>query len=152
MVSLNQATLSLRLGFFFIFWCAHTYRLMRFCECTCFHVHHDVHTHACYSCIVPMGLLPWEIQVAFPGESQLPQSRTTQPTVHTGCLSVSIIHQTLTWTAGSLTCTRMFMHAIAHGDVRIHVRESALKVDSGRKIPFHTWESNLCQRRGGTVL
>ena len=28
-----------------------------------------------YNCIVPMGFLAWEIQVAFPGESQLRQSR-----------------------------------------------------------------------------
>ena len=36
----------------------------------------------------------------FPGESQL-----SQPPVHAGCFSVSIIHRTLTWTTGSLTCT-----------------------------------------------
>ena len=32
-----------------------------------------------------MGFLPWEIRVAFPGESQLRQSRATHPTVHAGC-------------------------------------------------------------------
>ena len=32
------------------------------------------------------------------------------------------------------------------------VRESALKVDSGRKIPCRTMESNLRQRRAGPVL
>ena len=30
----------------------------------------------------------------------------------------SVIHRTLTWTIGSLTCARVLMHAIAHGDVR----------------------------------
>ena len=80
-----------------------------------------------------MGFLPWEIWVAFSGESQRRQSRTTQPTVHTGCFSVSISHHTLTWTTGSLTCAHMLMHAIAHRNVRTHVRESALKVDSWRK-------------------
>ena len=84
-------------------------------------------------CIVPMGFLPWEIWVAFSGESQRRQSRTTQPTVHTGCFSVSISHHTLTWTTGSLTCAHMLMHAIAHRNVRTRVRESALKVDSWRK-------------------
>ena len=79
-----------------------------------------------YSCIVPVGFLPWEIWVAFPGESQLRQSHATQPTVHAGCFSVSIIHRILTWTTGSLTCTQMLMHAIAHGGVRTHVKESAL--------------------------
>ena len=32
------------------------------------------------------------------------------------------------------------------------VRESALKVDSGREIPCHTKESNLRQRRAGLML
>ena len=30
-------------------------------------------------------------------------------------VSVSIVHRTLTWTTGSLTCAQMLMHAIAHG-------------------------------------
>ena len=33
-----------------------------------------------------MGFLPWEIRVAFPGESQLQQSHATQPVVHAGFL------------------------------------------------------------------
>ena len=45
-----------------------------------------------YNCIVPMEFLPWDIRVAFPMESQLRQSRETQPTMHTGCFGVSIIH------------------------------------------------------------
>ena len=71
--------------------------LCLFCCCCCF----------LNNCIVPMGFLPWEIQVAFPGESQLRQSRATQSRVHAGCYSVSIIHQTLTWTSGSLPCAQM---------------------------------------------
>ena len=63
--------------------------------------------YAFYNCIVPVGFLPREIRVAFPGESQLRQSRAAQPTVHSGCFSVSIFHRTLTWTTGSLTCTQM---------------------------------------------
>ena len=46
------------------------------------------------------------------------KSRTTHPTVHAECFSVSMIYQTLTWTTGSLTCAQTLMHAIAHGDVR----------------------------------
>ena len=87
-----------------------------------------------------------KIGLLFIGESQLRQSRANQPTVRAGHFSVSIIHRTLTWTTGSLTC------AIAHGSVRTPARESALKVDSGRKIPCHTGESNLCQRHGGPML
>ena len=55
-----------------------------------------------------MRFLPWEIRVAFPRQSQLRQSRAVQPTVHAGCFSVSIIHRTLTWTMGSLTCLMLF--------------------------------------------
>ena len=97
-----------------------------------------------------MGFLPWEIWVAFPGESQLQQSRTTQPRVHAGCFKCSILHQTLTWTTG--TCTQLLMHVIAHMGVQTHVRESALKVDSGRKISCRTGESNLCQRCDSLTL
>ena len=68
-----------------------------------------------YKCIVPTGLLPWEIRVAFHEESQLRQSRATQPRVDAGCFSVSIIRRTLTWTTGSLMCPQMLTHAVAHG-------------------------------------
>ena len=57
-----------------------------------------------FTTIVQIGFLPWEIRVAFPEESQLRQSRAIHPAVHVGCSSVSIIHRTLTWTTGSLTC------------------------------------------------
>ena len=60
-----------------------------------------------FNCNIPMGFLPWEIQVAFPWESQHQQSHTIQPTVHAGCFSATIIHQNLTWTTGFLMCTQM---------------------------------------------
>ena len=69
-----------------------------------------------------------------------------------GVFSVSIIHRTLTRTTGSLTCAQMLMHAITHEGVRTHVRESAPKVDSRRKIPCRTGESNLRQQRDGPIL
>ena len=71
-----------------------------------------------YNCIDPLKFIPWEIRVAFPGESLLRQSRATQSTMHAGCFGVSIIHRTLTWTTGSLTCAQILMHAIAHGGIR----------------------------------
>ena len=37
--------------------------------------------------------------------------------------------------SGLFTCAQMLMHAIAHGGRTNTVRESALKVDSGRQIP-----------------
>ena len=63
--------------------------------------------------------------------------RATQPMVHAGCFSVSIIHQTLTWTTGFLTCTQMLMHAIAHGGVWTPY-EPALKADC-EKNPLPHW-------------
>ena len=116
------------------------------------HGHINYITFTLYNCIVQMEFLPREIRVAFRGESQLRQSRATQPTMHAGCSGVSIIHRTLTWTTGSFTCSQMLMYAIAHEGCTDTVRESALKVDSGRKIPCHTGESNLRQRRAGRML
>ena len=46
---------------------------------------------------------------------------------------------------GFLTCTQMLMHAIAHGGCTDTVRESALKADSGRKVPCRTRELSLGQ-------
>ena len=46
----------------------------------------------------------------------------------------------------------MQMLAIVHGGCTDTVRESALKVDCGRKILCHTGESNLRQRRDGPML
>ena len=54
-----------------------------------------------------MGLLPWEIQVAFQRESQLQYSHATQARVRAGCFNVFIIYQTLTWTSGSLMYAQM---------------------------------------------
>ena len=53
--------------------------------------------------------------------------------VHAGCFSAATIHRTLTRTTGSFPCSQMLMHAIAQGGFTDTVRESALKVDSGRK-------------------
>ena len=66
-----------------------------------------VFTFTFYNCIVPNRFLPWEIRVAFLAESQLRQSRASQATVHAGCFRISIVHRTLTWTRGSLTCAQM---------------------------------------------
>ena len=99
-----------------------------------------------------MGFLQWEIWVTFPGESQLRQSRTTQPTVRDGCSSVS--HNppnpdmdyrifNLPTNVNAHDCTRVCADT---------VRESALKADSGRKIPCRTGESNPHQRCVGPML
>ena len=66
------------------------------------------------------------------------RDRVALPNLRCMLVSVSRIHRTLTWT------TR-----ISSRGVRTHVRESSLKVDSGRKIPCRTGESNLHQGRAG---
>ena len=85
-----------------------------------------------------MRFLRPEIRVAFLGESQLQLSRATQPTVHAGSFSVSIIYRTPTLANSDMDygifnvrtdvnacdCTR---------GCRGTVKESALKVDSGIK-------------------
>ena len=86
-----------------------------------------------YNCIVPLGFLPQEIRVAFPGESQLRHSRATQPVVNVGCLSVSIIHPTLAWTSGSLTCVQMLTCEVAHGSVRTPQESVQRKLTPGEK-------------------
>ena len=44
-----------------------------------------------------------------------------------GVFGVSVIHGTLTWTTGSLTCVQILMHVVtAHRSVWTHVRESWL--------------------------
>ena len=100
------------------------------------------------ACIArPIGISPKGNWDYFPREIQLRQSRATQATVHAGCmsvsiihrtltcvhagcLSVSIIHRTLTWTTGSLTCAQMLMYVVAHGDDLSGHRKRVL-VDSG---------------------
>ena len=99
-----------------------------------------------------MGFLPWEIRIPFPGETQLQQIALPNLGCMLDVFSVSIIHRTLTWTTASLTCAMMLMHAIAHEGCTDTERESALKVDSGKKIPCRTGESNLRQRRDGPML
>ena len=67
------------------------------------------------------------------GRFLLRQSCATQPTVLAECFSVSIIHRTLTWTTGSLTCSQMLMHAIAHGGCK----------DTRKRVShpqWHFWE------------
>ena len=65
--------------------------------------------------IVPMGFLHGKFGCSL-GKASC-DSHATQPTVHAGYFSVSITHRTLTRTTGSLSCTQMLMHAIAHGGV-----------------------------------
>ena len=92
--------------------------------------------------IVPLGFLPWETCVVFPLEKASCDRCATWPVVPAGCFGVSITYHTLTWTTGSLTCAQVLIHAITPRCTDT-TRESALKADSGRKIPCRTEVSNL---------
>ena len=97
-----------------------------------------------------MGFLPWEIQVSFPGESQLLQSRATQPKVHAGCFSVSIIHRTLDMDYGVFNERTDVDACDCARECTDTLRESALKVDSGRKKILATPENR--SRVGGVPV
>ena len=62
----------------------------------------------------PTGISPMVNSCFFPWGKTAVTVTLPQPTVHAGCFSVSIIHQTLTWTTWSLTCAQMLIHAVAH--------------------------------------
>ena len=97
----------------------------------------------------PNGISPMGNSGCFPRGK--PAAKESRYPTHSACWVFSIIRRTLTWTTGPSTCAQMLMHAIAHGGVRTHVRECALKGDSGRKIPCRTEESNQRQRRDGLM-
>ena len=103
-------------------------------------------------CIVPLRFLPWEIRVTVPVESQLRQNLATQPKMHARCFTcfnippnsdmdyrVFNVHTDV----NAYDCTRGYTDT---------VRESELKVDSGRKILCCSRESNLHQWRAGPTL
>ena len=89
-----------------------------------------------------MGYLSWGKPAA---------TRVTLPSLLAGCFSVSIIHWTPTWTTGSLTCADINACDCAWGFMDA-VTESALKVDSGRKIPCCTRESDLRRQHASPML
>ena len=98
-----------------------------------------------------MGFFPWEIRVAFPGESQLRQGRATQPY---GCVLCVLVFNlpnsdmdnrifNVRTVVKACDCARRCTDT---------VRESALKVDSGRKTSCRIGDSNLRRRRAGPML
>ena len=105
-----------------------------------------------YKCIVPMGFLPWEIRGTFIGESQLRQRRATQPTVQAGCLSFFRNPPNSNMGYGIFNMLSDVNACDCNRGLTDTVRESALKVDSGRKIPRRTGESNLRRRRADPIL
>ena len=63
-----------------------------------------------------------------------------RPKALTECSPLDFRRSSIAWLPvfRFLTCAQMLMHAIAHGDCTDSVTESALEVDSGRKILCHT--------------
>ena len=104
-----------------------------------------------YNCIVPMGFLPRETPRVSPGKASC-NSHATPPTVHAGHFSVSIIHQTLTWTTGSLTCPHMLMHTIARRVVWTPKESLHWKLTLGEKSLAAPEELNLSPCHAGPVL
>ena len=103
------------------------------------------------NCIASKGPLQWEIQVVSMGKANL---WVMQPTMHAGCC-VSIINQMMTWTTGSLMCTQMLIHVTAHGGVQIPYDSLHWKSTLGlsrKKIPCHSWESNLRRQSASPML
>ena len=83
------------------------------------------------------GRLTWVIKAHLPQE-QL-GSRFLSLCVQYFCVSKQLHGSQC---LGLSTCAQMLMYAIARGGCTDTVRESALKADSGRKIPCCTGDSN----------
>ena len=77
-----------------------------------------------------------------PGKASC-NSCAIQPTVHAGCFTVSVIHQTLDTDYSIFNMHTGVNVSDCTGGCTDYIREPALKVDSGRKIPCRTGESNL---------
>ena len=81
-----------------------TLLLLLFCVCIFFWGVYFVHF------VDPIGISPMGNSGRFLQESQLQQSRATQPELIKvnvgGSFRVSVIHRILTWTTGSLSCVR----------------------------------------------
>ena len=65
-------------------------------------------------------------------------SHATQPTVHAGHCSLSLIQQTLTWSTGSLMCTQMLLPAIPHRGVQAPQESLQWKLTLAEKNPCNS--------------
>ena len=103
-----------------------------------------------YNCFVSMGFLPWEIWGAFRGESHL-QSHYS---IYGVCWVFWCCHNPPNFDKDyRIFNVRPDVNAC---DCTLECtdteRESALEVDSGRKIPCHTRQSSLSHWRAGLTL
>ena len=104
------------------------------------------------NCIVPKAFLPREIRVAFPGGK--PAATKSRYPIYSACWVLQCFHNPPNYNinngifyvrteVNTCECTRGCTDT---------VRESALKSDSGRKIPCLTGESNLRWQRARPML
>ena len=105
-----------------------------------------------YKCMSPWDFSRGKFGLLSPGKVSCNRVALPNLLCVLGVLVFFMIYRTLSWTTGSLTRAQTLMHTIENGGVRTHVRESALKVDCGRKIPCRTGESNQRQLRDGPML
>ena len=99
-----------------------------------------------------MGFFPWGIWVAFPRGK--PAATGSRYPTYGVCSVFQCFHNPLN---SDMDCGIFNVHTNANAcdctrGCADTVRESALKVDSGRKIPCRTGESNLRRRRAGPKL
>ena len=134
----------------------HIAGIVALCVCVCVCVggggrmktqtlHTYIFKNTFYNCIVPMGFLQWEIQVAFPWESQPRQSRF--PT-YGACWMFYCFHNP----SNSDMDYRIFNVCTDVHACDYTVKESVLKVDSGRKIHWRTGELKLGWQSAGPML
>ena len=82
-----------------------------------------------------VGRLTWVTKAQPPQEQRYPFLSVWVVPL---CVQMTVWCQCL----GFLTCGEILMHAIAHWGCTYSFKESALEVDSGRKIPCRTGDSN----------
>ena len=104
-----------------------------------------------YNCIVPMGFFPWEIELPSPGKPAATESRYPS---YGACWAFWCLHNPPNSDMDyGIFNVRTDVNACdcAWGCTDT-LRESALKADSGRKIPCHTGKTNQHRGRAGPML
>ena len=100
-----------------------------------------------------MRFLPWDIRVVSPRGNQA-ATESRYPTYGAYWVFQSFHNPPISDMGYSTFNIHTDFHArkVCKRGCMDTVRESALNVDSGRKIPCRTGESNLCHRRAGPTL
>ena len=120
--------------------CVRSCACVRVCVCVCARAR--ARARVC-ACVCVRASLPFKGNSDRLSRARHNTTRAALP-IPTSVCSISVCPNSAmaasVW--GLLTCTQMLMHAIAHGGCTDTVRETALEVDSGRKVPCRTRDSN----------